>query len=133
MNIVLVLFKEGEALDPESLLGHVAITDGFSTIKATYTYIDSWFYALISGLRAVAQEGSPCIIDLVDEPEPLVFDLLGKELCITYSGKTVNLGTVEDFATTLRSAGSLFVETMRDEACEGGKMLKYIQEFVSPE
>lgn len=66
MNIVLVLCQERERLDPESLIGHIAITDGRQVLREKYTYLDSWISALIRGLRACRERGS-CEIDLIDD------------------------------------------------------------------
>lgn len=130
MNIVLMLFKNEEPLDHEALLGHIAITNDSGIIRAKNTYIDSWLDALIRGLREI-QEGSHCAIDLIDEPDPLVFDISGKELFISYRGATVSAGSVQSFTQALRSAASLFLETVCEDAGEtGNELLKEIRDFA---
>lgn len=130
MNIVIIICREGEVLDPESLLGHIAITDEAQTIREKYTYIDSWLDALVRGVQAIG-ERSHCVVDLIDEPGPLVFDLSENGLYISYGKATVNVGTVESFATGLRSAAALFLETVHEEAGVTSETLKSIHVFVS--
>jgi hypothetical protein len=131
MNIILIICKEGEIQDTESLLGHLAITDGSRSIKVRYTYIDTWLDALIRGLT-IMQKGASCSVDLVDEPEPLAFHMSGDELWISYSGATVNVGPIESFATALRAAADLFVGIIREEVGSvSSELLLGIQAFVS--
>lgn len=130
MNIIILLCKEGEVLDTESLLGQIAITDGVQTIREKNTYIDSWLDALIRGLQAIGDR-SHCVIDLVDEPGPLVFDLSEGGLSISYGKATVNVGTVESFTAGLRSAATLLLEIVQEEAGATSELLRNIHMFVS--
>lgn len=130
MNIVIIICTEDEGLDPESLLGHIAITDGAQAIRERYTYIDSWLDALVRGVQAI-RERSHCVIDLIDEPDPLVFDLSKNGLYISYGKAAINVGTIGSFAAGLRSAAALFLETVHEEAGVTSETLKSIHVFVS--
>lgn len=131
MNIVLVLCQESERLDAESLIGHIAITDGAQVIKEKNTYIDSWIDALIRGLRA-CKESDLSEVDLIDEPEPLAFAVSGDNVQISYKGCSINAGDIQSFAFTLRSAAALFLETVREEMGDvANRALGDIQDFVS--
>lgn len=131
MTIILFLIKDGAGLDLEALLGHIVIADGCRAIKAKYTYLDSWLDALIRGLQTIRKEPR-CVIDLVDEPEPLVFDLFDTQLRVSYEGTTIEAGSADDFAASLRTAASLFLETVREEAGElTSELLREIQRFAS--
>lgn len=131
MNIMIVVYTEEGALDPESLLGYIAMTDGAEAIKEKNTYIDSWFDALIRGLRAIREERH-CVIDLIDEPEPLAFNSSENGLLISYGDTTINAGSIEAYAVTVRSAVSLFLETIREEIGEiANESLDNLQRFVA--
>ena len=130
MHIMVILLKEGGSVDSESLLGHIAIADGRQTVKANYTYIDSWFDALIRGAQAI-QEGSRSVIDLIDEPEPLIFELSPEEVSISYGDTTLRVGPFEDFAASLRCAATLFWEAVCEEVDVTSEALRNIRVFVS--
>jgi hypothetical protein len=131
MNIAMMIYKNDEALDPDALLGHIALTNGSSTIKAENTYIDSWIHALIQGLRTIRSE-SHCVVDLIDEPDPLVFDVSDGDILLSYGNATLNAGSIENFTITLKSAASLLLDLVREEAKEiTNQMLEDIQIFVS--
>jgi len=82
MQIVWRLDVE-EPIDPENLLGDITLTDGQMSLGERDTYLDSWLDALIIGLKAV-QAGQRVGIDIPEEPEPLVFEPLGKRVRISY-------------------------------------------------
>jgi hypothetical protein len=130
MNILIILCREGEVLDPENLLGHIAITDKVQKIREKNTYIDSWLDALIRGLQAIGEK-SHCVIDLVDEPDPLVFDLSEGCLSISYGKATVDVGTVESFTAGLRSAAALLLEIVQEDVSASNELMKNIHKFGS--
>lgn len=131
MNIAMMIYKNEEALDPDALLGHIVLTNGSSTIKAVNTYIDSWIHALIQGLNTIRSE-SHCVVDLIDEPDPLVFDISDGDILLSYGNATLNAGSIENFTITLESAASLLLDIVREETREiTSKMLEDIQIFVS--
>lgn len=131
MNIAMMIYKNDEALDPDALLGHIALTDGSSTIKAMNTYIDSWIHALVQGLGKLQPE-SRCVVDLIDEPDPLVFNVSDGSVLLSYGSATINAGSIENFTITLKSAASILLDLVHEGTSEiTSKMLEDIQTFVS--
>ena len=72
-----------EPIDAENLLGDITLTVMQRSLGERDTYIDSWLDALITGLKAV-QAGQSIRIDIPEEPEPLVFEPLGKRVRVSY-------------------------------------------------
>src|SRR2546425_11642503 len=73
----------GEALDPDNLLGDITLSDAQTRLEERDTYIDSWLVALITGLQAV-QAGQSISVDIPEEPAPLDFIPVSKEVHIAY-------------------------------------------------
>ena len=94
------------------------------------TYLDSWLDALITGLKAV-QAGQRARIDIPEEPEPLVFEPVGKRVRIAYRTMTLEAESIEELHSALRLAAQEFLQTLA--AVEGGDsttLLSSIRDFV---
>ncbi|HWM95038.1 MAG TPA: hypothetical protein VN493_30060 [Thermoanaerobaculia bacterium] len=137
MTIKLALDREYGRLELDALLGRIEIADGFGIIEARCTYIDSWLDALIRGLQAIRAK-SCVVIDLVDEPHALVFEILDGSIMIAYKNMRVSAGSIESFTRSLEAAASSFLEMIlvdigneTSELTEG--IRKFVEESKNPE
>jgi hypothetical protein len=119
-----------ELLDAENLLGDITLTVGQRSLGERDTYIDSWLDALITGLKAV-QAGQSTRIDIPEEPEPLIFEPVGKRVRVSYRTMMIELESVDELHSALRLAAQAFLQKLA--AVEGGEsnpLLRSIHDFV---
>ncbi len=119
-----------EPLDPENLLGDITLTSEQMSLGERDTYLDSWLDALITGLKAV-QAGQRVRIDIPEEPEPLVFEPVGKRVRMAYRTMALEAESIEELHSALRLAAQEFLQTLA--AVEGGDstpLLSSIRDFV---
>ena len=65
-------------------------------LQERQTYIDSWLDALITGLQAV-QVGKAIQVDILEEPDPLVFEPVEKGVWLSYRAMAIEVESVEAF------------------------------------
>ena len=77
----------------DPFLGHVVVGEGHQAIRATDTYVDAWFFALMEGTeRVLSGDDSPFSVPIIDE-KPLRFTpMRGDSFFIDFEGQTVLLG-----------------------------------------
>ena len=74
MNISWKLYEE-DGLSADDPLGSITITDGDGgIITQEATYLDSWFEALLHGVRSI-KAGEEQTIEMVEEPDPLELEM----------------------------------------------------------
>jgi hypothetical protein len=125
-------FDDEKEWDPFTLLGTIKLIDEFGNfIEDRITILDSWFIAINKGLASLA-DGINLDVDLIDEPDPLLFISKDDKLSIRYKNQKVYLRNVSDAIESLRLAVTKFVEILmeypepRDETAivELGKIIK---------
>lgn len=94
------VFDREEPIDLENLLGDLSVSDADSTITVQSTYIDSWFVALIRGLR-ILQDGRSGSVEILEEPSPLVFELSEGKVWISYEHKRICAESLHEFQRSL--------------------------------
>ena len=130
MEIILEFDREDGPLQLDALLGKIEIIDSSRAIKEECTYIDSWLDALIRGIRGI-QGSNRCVIDLIDEPNKLIFENLGDSLQIGYGDMCVNAGSLESFTQSVKSAASFFLDIISKEiGHEVSELTEEIRKFV---
>lgn len=130
LKIRIDIYRENGVVDVDSLIGDIEIGDGYRAIVEDATFLDAWFYALVHGLAEIRVRHH-CEIDLIDEPDPLIFDLQDGKLAITYKDMTVVADSVEDFAVDLRGAASSLLKVIEEECGnESTEMLQDISRFA---
>ena len=118
-------------LDLENLLGDITLSNGSTVLQERQTYIDSWLDALITGLQAV-QVGKARRVDILEEPDPLVFEPVEKGVRISYRAMAIEVESVEAFHGALRLAATTFLRKLvRVEGWEHNALLHGIRDFVS--
>src|SRR5258708_7920885 len=129
MTEVRIVFDE-DGLDRVDPSGQISIIADDEAISAAYVYLDSWLDALITGLRAV-EAGRSADIDLVEEPDPLIFQPQNGGLRITYRDKTLTLKSINEFHQALREAAKDFVDTLTPhQGTTGNQLLDSIRNFA---
>ena len=132
MQIAITL-DESEKIDPIDPIGDITIINNTTIITEKSTYLDSWFDALITGLKAVKQ-GKNIAVELVEEPEPIVFEPWEEGMRISYRDKYISISQISEFATALKIAGNDFINKFDSQAEFGSNdLLQVIRDFVNDE
>jgi len=94
-----------EAEGASDLVGDVEIesTSG-DVIVGEATYLDSWCSALLDGLQRIMKGSERVEIDLIEEPEPLVFERAGNGIRLGHLGHTVEESTLKGAAVAIEDA-----------------------------
>lgn len=111
MQIAVELDRTEEEIDTIDPIGDITLTDGKTTILEESTYLDSWFEALIAGLKSV-QQGKNAKVEILEEPEPLVFEALQKGMRLSYHNQAIALVNVAEFSSALKLAANDFLEKL---------------------
>jgi hypothetical protein len=107
---VSISWKLDSLEDEESLLGEIRISDSLgSAIVEDAAYLDSWFGAIGEGLQLLGSEGT-VEIDLIEEPDPLIFRLIGDQVEVQYKNAVVRLGPQLEAIENFESSAAAFVE-----------------------
>ena len=130
MRIVWRLDEE-MPLDPESLLGDIILSDGDTVLQEQQTYIDSWLDALITGLQAV-QVGKAIRVEILEEPDPLVFEPVERGVRISYHAMAIEVKSVEALHSALLLTATAFLQKLAGvKGWERNTLLHGIRDFVS--
>ena len=123
----------GEALDPDNLLGDIALSDAQTCVEERDTYIDSWLVALITGLQAV-QAGQSISVDIPEEPAPLAFIPVGKGVHIAYRTSVLKVESIEDFRRAVCLAAEALLQQLASvPRGESNPPINSIRDFVGKE
>ncbi|MFB2875596.1 hypothetical protein [Floridanema aerugineum] len=132
MQIAITLDKS-EKIDPIDPIGDITITNNTTTITEKSTYLDSWFDALITGLKAVKQ-GKNIAVEIVEEPEPIVFEPWQEGMRISYRDKYILISHISEFATALKIAANDFLNKLDYQSdFDYNDLLQVIRDFVNDE
>ncbi len=129
MKIAWTLDEE-EPIDPENLLGDIILTEGETTILERNTYIDSWLNALITGVQGV-QTGKRVTVDILEEPDPLVFEPLNGGMRLSYQNTAIVIDKIDNFVRGLRlAAHELLMKLDQIPGTESNEFLNSLRDFV---
>jgi hypothetical protein len=129
MKITWHLDTEGP-IDSENLLGDITLTVEQRSLGERDTYIDSWLDAFITGLKAV-QAGQSIRIDIPEEPEPLIFEPVGKRVRVSYRTMMIELESIDELHGALRIAAQEFLQQLADvEGGDSNPLLRSLHDFV---
>ena len=118
-------------LDPENLLGDITLSNGPTVLQERQTYIDSWLDALITGLQAV-QVGKAIQVDILEEPDPLVFEPVEKGVRLSYRAMAIEVESVEAFHGALLLTATAFLQNLAGvKGWERNALPHGIRDFVS--
>src|SRR5947207_1050504 len=84
----MVNFQLAPRLDGPEAFGEILLTSEGQSIRDSDTYIDSWLSALAVGWMSCAADETK-IIDLVDEPTPLVLSRVEERVDIRYGAQSI--------------------------------------------
>jgi len=130
---IAITFDESEKIDPIDPIGDITITDDTTTITEKSTYLDSWFDALITGLKAVKQ-GKNIAVEIVEEPERIVFQPWEEGMRISYRDKYISISQISEFTTALKIAANDFLNKLDSQAeFDSNDLLQVIRDFVNNE
>ena len=130
MKIVVTL-DESEKIDPIDPIGDILITDDTTTIREESTYLDSWFDALITGLKTIKQ-GKSIAVEIAEEPELIVFEPWQEGMRISYGDRTLSISQIYDLTTALKLAASDFLNKLDCQSeFDSNDLLQVIRDFVN--
>lgn len=130
---IAITIDVSENIDPIDPIGDITITDGTTNITEKSTYLDSWFDALITGLKAVKQ-GKNITFEIVEEPEPIVFEPWEKGMRISYGDRSISISQISEFTTALKIAANQFLNKFDSQSeFDSNDLLKVIRDFVDNE
>ena len=115
-----------EPLDESEFLGDISlIGDDKNEIIEKSTFIDSWFLALSEGMLCL-KEGKDCIIDLPEEPYPLIIDTIKKT--VEYGDQVIVVDDFEDMKNSLKAIINEFLIEVSFE--KAGSSLLILRKFL---
>lgn len=130
MKIVWKLYEE-DGISADDPLGSITITaDDGAVITQEATYLDSWFEGLLAGVRSI-KAGEEQSIEMVEEPDPLEFEMSGDRLSITHDEATVLLDPVEAIEEIRREAMRFLVLMQSLDEWEANPSLVEIERELS--
>ncbi|MGK7876867.1 MAG: hypothetical protein AB4426_27330 [Xenococcaceae cyanobacterium] len=122
---------EEEGLDPIDPLGNITLKDEQRTLREECTYLDSWFYAFITGIQRV-QAGNSITVDLVEESDPLIFEPSKGRIKISYQNQAIVVSNINEFICILRqSAKDFLLKLDQIQGFANNHLLYYIRDFVN--
>lgn len=119
MRIALALYEE-DVESVEDLVGDVRMESGGEIIREHSTYLDSWLTAIVQGLEALQVE-TAVSIELLEEPDPLRFELSGSRISVSYGPQTLTVPCMADLEEAVALATAAFLRDVErlTGACEG--------------
>ncbi|HBB35192.1 MAG TPA: hypothetical protein DDZ80_03500 [Cyanobacteria bacterium UBA8803] len=130
MKIEWTLYEE-EGIDPIDPVGDITVTNGQTTIQVEATYLDSWFDALITGIKGV-QTGSKVTVEIVEEPDLLRFEPSNGGVKISYKNTAIVVSRIDEFIQALKLAAKDFLLRLDQiKGCECNNLLNLIRDFLN--
>ena len=130
MKIVWKLYED-DGVTADDPLGSISITgDDGKVIAQEATYLDSWFEALLSGVRAI-KAGEEQTIEMVEEPDPLELEMKGARLSLTHDATTILADPLEAIEEIQRQASRFLVLMQTLENWESNPTLAEIERYLS--
>lgn len=126
MNIDFKIYNEKE-LNSFDILGEISLSDEKTILRDTNVYLDSWLCGFVEGL-IILKSGYNCIIDLVEEPNPLEFTLSEKNAKISYKQTSVLVDDINVFEKDLKKTCVLFLKKIKD--LRDIPTLKFLSDFI---
>lgn len=115
-----------EPLNESELLGDVYIFgNDNSEISENDTFVDSWLLAMSEGLNRLVFEES-CVIDIPEEPNPLIFDKETGQ--IRYGNQVVSINNFNESLDNLKKVIDNFLKEVDVKREEG--VLRLLRKFL---
>jgi len=70
------------------------ITDSHTILSVESTYLDSWFSALITGIKAVSA-GNMVTVEVAEEPYPLIFGPWKSGMILSYKDRALQVKQID--------------------------------------
>jgi hypothetical protein len=103
-----------QAPDPIEPLGTLRIVDDAGgVIEQPRVWLDDWLEALVDGLHAMRRLEPSAEIELLSEPEPLVFVAMGQRIEIGFGTSRIQAGDADELARSLEEAIRFALEVYR--------------------
>jgi len=122
---------EQEGIDPIDPLGDMIITDSHTILSVESTYLDSWFSALITGIKAV-NAGKRVTVEVAEEPDPLIFEPWKSGMIISYKDRALQVKKIDEFMESFRNAAHKFLCKVDNQTgCDRNPLLNLIRDFLA--
>ncbi|MBC6420638.1 MAG: hypothetical protein GDA43_00935 [Hormoscilla sp. SP5CHS1] len=124
---------EEEGIDPIDPLGDITLTDGRTSLSVESTYLDSWFSALITGIKAV-KSGHRATVEVAEEPDILIFEPWESGMLLSYQNSALRVKQIEEFLEIFRHAAHQFLSQVDNQTgCDRNPLLNLIRDFLEAE
>ena len=127
---------EEEPIDPADPLGNISIVGDEGILKERDIFIDSFLEALVEGLNLIKTQDA-VEVDLIDEPDEIVFIKKEKGIQIKYGNQNVVIFDNKSFSNQLSLVIKNFLtvldkasERMGKEKFDFIKLRRYISKVV---
>lgn len=128
--LVQIHLDKDEPLNPDELLGEVKILSAREFIKEESTYVDSWLEALAKGAEQVRYE-QVVTVDLVEEPDPLVFERREGRIRISHQNSSVHVQSEREILDAVQEATLSVLKSLEDEGWgENDRKLQRLKALV---
>ena len=94
-------------IDP---LGDITLLEGEEKLTESSVYLDSWFNAIEKGAVKIENE-SKAEIDLIEEPQPLIFNRSSSGVRISFKEKSLTIKNMDDLRTAVKRAREELIST----------------------
>jgi len=112
-----------EPLNPADPLGELTIIGDQGIFKEQDVFLDSFLEAFIEGLNLIKTQ-DVCNIEIIDEPDELIFTKNGIGFQIQYKEQNVTISNIKLFSIQLSDSVHSFLQIL-DEASERIGKKKY--------
>ena len=129
INIKWTLDEE-EGIDPIDPLGDITLTDGRTSFSVESTYLDSWFSAFITGIKA-EKYGHKATVEVAEEPDVLIFEPWESGTIVSYQNSALQVKQIDEFMEIFRPAAHKFLSQL--DNCDRNPLLNLIRDFLEAE
>jgi len=129
INIKWTLDEE-EGIDPIDPLGDITLTDGRTSFSVESTYLDSWFSAFITGIKAV-KSGHRATVEVAEEPDALIFEPWESGMIVSYQNSALQVKQIEEFLEIFINSAHNFLSQL--DNCDRNPLLNLIRDFLEAE
>lgn len=131
MKISWTLDLEDGPVDPDDLLGMISLEHNGLIITDETTYLDSWFKGIIQGYQQLLTGKERVEVDLIDEPDLLLFEMHADGVRISYHLSYIESVSLPDFYRALTDAITELVAIIEMGAINRDfTMIQPLMEFI---
>lgn len=110
-------------------LGDIRIKGVQGDLLVENTYADAWLDAIVQGLHELVGGAASVTVDLVDEPEPVILQLIDGDVVIGYAGLRAVTGSLRETCRAIAQDVRRLLPALRMQT-ETSSLLDAVEESV---